>query len=112
MNINPNQMKNMMKQMGMDQEEIPASKVIIKGKDKDFVFENPQVSKIEVSGQETWQILGDAKEKDSEGSNEELFSDEDVETVMKKADASEDEAVEALEDSEGDLAKAILSLKS
>ncbi|MEK6934758.1 MAG: nascent polypeptide-associated complex protein, partial [Nanoarchaeota archaeon] len=98
-------MKQAMKRLGMKQEEIDAVEVIIKTNDKQIVFSNPQVSKINAMGQETFQVIGDYEEQELE-----TFNKEDVKTVMEQANCSEKEAKEALEE-EQDLAKAILKLK-
>lgn len=96
-------MAKMMKQMGMDMEEIDADSVEVKIGDKKLVFSNPQISKIEAQGQEIFQLQGDYEEV------EEIDS-EDVELVMEKADCSEEEAVEALKEND-DVASAVLSLQ-
>ena len=57
-------------------------------------------------GQESFQIAGDVEER-----GKEKFIDEDVKMVMEKAGVSEAEAKKAL-DEEGDIASAILKLKS
>lgn len=102
-NINPKMMQQAMKKMGMQQEEIPATEVIIKTPDKDLVIKNPQVSKIKMMGQETFQIVGEVEEVAAE-----KFSAADIETVAAQAKVSKKEAKEALEKSNGDLAEAIL----
>ena len=96
-------MSKMMKQMGVDMEEIDADKVEIKIGDKKLVFSDPDLSKIEAQGQEIFQLQGDYSE-------EQEVSQEDVELVMEKTDASEDEAREALENS-GDVASAVMDLQ-
>lgn len=96
-------MSKMMKQMGMDMDEIDADKVIIEVGDKKMVFENPSLSKIEAQGQEIFQLQGDYSEEQS-------VSEEDVELVMQKTDASEEEAKEALEDND-DVAGAVMQLQ-
>lgn len=103
-NIDPKKMQALMKQMGLSQENIDAVRVIIEKEDGKIVINNPSVTKMKMQGQETFQIAGDVEEASDEG-----FSDEDVRTVMEKTGCSEDEALEALEDT-GDLAEAILKL--
>ncbi len=101
--INPRQMQAMMKQLGMSQDEIPASKVIIEKEDGNkIIINNPSVTKIKMQGQETFQIAGDVSEESG-------FSEEDVKVVMEKTNCSEKEARIALEET-GDLAEAILKL--
>ena len=101
--LNPKKMQAMMKQLGIKQEEIEASRVIIERESGNIIIENPSVTKVEMQGQETWQIIGDAKEEEA-GVNE-----EDIKLVMEKTGKSENEARNALEET-GDIAEAILKL--
>jgi len=101
--MNPKQMQKMMQKMGMKQEEIDATEVIIKTADKNLVIRDPQVMKIDAMGQKSIQVVGDIEEESS-------ISKEDVNTVALQADVSEDEAKKALEKHQGNLAEAILSL--
>ncbi len=104
--LNPKKMQAMMKQMGMDQEEIDASRVIIEKTDNTkTIIENPSVTKIKMQGQETFQIAGDVSEESAEVG----VSEEDIQTVVEKTGASEEKAKQALEKT-GDLAEAILEL--
>lgn len=95
-----------MRKMGIQQIEIPATEVIIKTKDKKIVISNPSVSKINLMGQETFQILGEAKEEELTAE----ISEEDIKTVIGQTGANKEKAKKALEKSNGDLAEAILSL--
>jgi len=104
--MNPKLMKQAMKKMGLKQEEIEASEVIIKCPDKELVIRNPSVQKVNMMGQESLQISGDIEEKSIEN-----FSGEDVKMVAEQSKCSEDEARESLEKNEGDIAKSILELK-
>ena len=104
--LNPKKMQAMMKQLGMAQEEIDASKVIIEKPDNTkIIIENPSVTKINVQGQENFQISGDIKEEGEHG-----ISEEDIKTVIEKTNSTEEEAKKALKNSGGDLAEAILKL--
>ncbi len=104
--LDPKKMQAVMKQMGIGQEEIPAEKVIIEKSDGNkIIINNPSVQKITMQGQESFQISGDVNEE-----AEEAFTEEDIKTVMEKTGASEKKAREALENSNGDLAEAILEL--
>ncbi|GAH71701.1 unnamed protein product, partial [marine sediment metagenome] len=54
--LNPKKMQAMMKQLGMNQEEIDALRVIIEKQDNTkIVIENPSVTKISVQGKESFQ---------------------------------------------------------
>ncbi|PSH00037.1 MAG: nascent polypeptide-associated complex protein [Nanohaloarchaea archaeon SW_4_43_9] len=96
-------MSKMMKQMGMDMEEIDADKVEVTVGDKKLIFKNPDLSKIEAKGQEIFQLQGSYSEV------EEVSSD-DVDLVMEKTGCSEEEAKKALEDAE-DVAEAVIELQ-
>ena len=53
MKINPKMLEKAMKQMGIKSEEILAEEVIIKTGDKELVILNPQVTRINMGGQES-----------------------------------------------------------
>jgi len=106
--VNPRQMKQMMKRMGIQQQEIEATEVIIRTPEKEIIIRNPQVSKVNMMGQETFQIAGDAEER--ERSSEPDINDDDVQTVIAQTGASEEQAKAAIKVHKGDLAAAILSL--
>ena len=104
--LNPRKLESVMKKMGMNQEEIPSSRVIIEKKDGDkIIIEDPSVTKIKMQGQETFQIAGDVKEE----SGAVGISKEDIQTIVDKTGVSEKKARETLEKT-GDLAEAILEL--
>ena len=92
--VDPRQMQGMLKKMGISQEEVDASRVIIEKTDNSkIIINNPSVTKIKMQGQETFQIAGDI----SEEAGEEGISEEDVHTVMEKTGVSEKTAREKLE---------------
>jgi len=105
--MNQKAIQQAMKKMGMKQEEIPASEVIIKGP-KEIIIKNPHVIKVNMMGQETFQISGEIHEQELSTAPE--ISEEDVKTVMEQANVDENSAKEAIEKAEGDLAEAILYL--
>ena len=107
--MNPRQMQQAMKKMGIKQIEIPATEVIIKTKDKELVIINPQVSKVNMMGQETFQVVGEVHEREQSTTPD--ISEEDVQTVVEQTGCSEEEAKTTLEENEGDLAEAIIKLK-
>ncbi|MBW2980990.1 nascent polypeptide-associated complex protein [Candidatus Woesearchaeota archaeon] len=104
--INPKQMEKVMRQMGIKSENVDAEEVIIKTSDKEIIISNPQVTKIDMKGQETFQIVGEVSERAPES-----FSDEDVTMVMEQTGKSEGEVKETLIRNQGDIAKTILDLK-
>jgi nascent polypeptide-associated complex subunit alpha len=107
--MNPRQMAQAMKRLGIQQVEIPATEVIIRTADKELVIDNPQVSKVNMMGQETIQVIGAIREREISSVPE--ISEDDVKTVMDQAGVSEAEAKKAIKDNDGDLAAAILSLQ-
>src|SRR3989338_4004484 len=95
--MNKKMIEQAMKSLNVKQEEIDADEVIIKGS-KSLVIKDPKVVKMEIMGQETFQITGKI---------EELINDEDVKTVMDQANCSREKAIKALNENNGDLALAI-----
>lgn len=106
--VNPRQLKQVMKQMGISQEELNASQVIIKTPEKTLVFDSPEVQRVVMQGQETFQIVGSYSE--SESPVNVSISDEDIQIVSEQAGVSKNEAMKALDNSKGDIAQAILDL--
>ena len=99
-----------MKRLGIKQEEIEAQEVIIRTTQKDLVIKNPQVSKVNMMGQETFQIVGDIIEVERDERIQ--INEEDAATVMEQTNCTKEEALEALEESNGNLAEAILKLQN
>jgi alpha-NAC-related protein len=105
-NVNPKKMQAMMKQMGMSQEEISSSRVIIEKQDNSkIIIMNPSVTKIKMQGQETFQIVGEVQEENQAPK----ISEDDIKTVIEKTNCTEEQAKRVLK-STGDLAEAILEL--
>ena len=126
--MNPRKMQQMMEQMGIDVDELDATEVVISLEDgSELVFSDPDVTKMDARGQETYQVLGDPSEREAAagavegGDAEDAEGDEDsgeagipqgdVDIVVQRAGVPEDEAREALEAADGDLAAAIERLE-
>lgn len=107
--MNPRKVQQMMRQLGIQQVEVPASEVIIKTEGKDIIITNPSVSKVNMMGQETFQISGEIHEQENNTPVE--ISEEDIQTVMEQTKVSKEKAKTTLEKHNGDLAEAILALK-
>lgn len=107
--MNSRQMRQAMKKMGVAQEQIDAQEVIIRLEDRDIVITNPDVSKVNMMGQETYQVAGEAviQERDSTPD----VTEEDIATVMEQTGVDEAKAKQAIIDAQGDLAEAILSFQ-
>ena len=102
--MDPKKMQAMMSKMGIKQDEVEATRVIIEKADGNIVIENPNVVKITMQGNESWQITGKAREEAGLGINS-----EDIRLIIEQTGASESEARRALEKAGGDLARAIAS---
>jgi len=113
--MNPAKMQGMMKKMGISQTQLPVRKVIFEMSEGNLVIEDPAVIKIMMQGQESYQVTGEAvSQGDDSGEpeeSEESFSEEDVALVVEKSGKSRVEVLKALEESDGDIAEAIVGLK-
>ncbi len=101
-------MAQMMKQMGVDMDEIDADKVEVHIGDQKLVFSNPSLSKIDAQGNEIFQLQGNYSKEEKSG--EEEVAEEDIDLVVEKTGADRDEAEEALKDSD-EVADAIMQLQ-
>ncbi|MBP1922052.1 nascent polypeptide-associated complex subunit alpha [Halorubrum alkaliphilum] len=133
--MNPRKMKQMMKQMGIDVEELDAERVVVETADGDLVFDGPQVTKMDAQGQQTYQIVGEPEEVADAGAggaadaiesgaagddatasgadpaDDDGIPDEDVALVAERAGVPKSTARETLESHDGDLAAAIAELE-
>lgn len=109
-NLDPKQMQQMMKKMGLETEDIDAEKVIIVGKKKNLIVTNPEVTKMDIKGQEMFQVQGNVTEEEQEEEKEEDFTEEDIQMVVDQTGCTEKEAEEALQETD-DIAQAIMALK-
>jgi len=110
--MNPKQMKTMMKRMGIRMDEIDAEEVIIRCSDKEIVITNPNVAKIVMQGQASFQITGNEETREIQEEEVAIEIDEDdVTMVAEQTGASEEEARAALEKTGGDIAEAIMNIK-
>ena len=104
--MNPREQKRMMQRMGMNMDSVPdVQQVIIKTSDKDIVIDEPEVAILEVQGQA-------ASQRQTAKAAPPTFSEEDVRLVADQTGKSLEKAKEALEECQGDLAKAILLLQA
>lgn len=106
-NINPRQMNQMMRKLGISVKNIDnVEKIIIQTDSKEYIFKDAEVTVMDAKGQKTYQITGNPIIRDR--SDDTLK--EDIKLVMDQTGKSEEEAKKALEDSNGDIAEAILKL--
>ncbi len=107
--INPRKMASMMKQMGIDINELEnVEEVIIRTPQKDIIFKDAQVTIMDAKGMKTYQIVGTPQEIEREAK----IPEEDIKLVMEQTKASESDARDALKETKGDIAAAILKLST
>ncbi len=114
--INPRQAKRMMQRMGLSMGEVPdVQEVILRTSTKEIVVENPEVAVLDMQGQKIFQVTGERiteKELEEKPAKKVTIPEEDVRLVADQTGKSVEEAQRALEETAGDLAKAILLLQS
>ena len=100
----------MMKQMGLKMDELnDIEQVILKGRNREIFIEGPSVAHINMQGQSMYQVVGG--EVNEKALSKELeIPEEDILLVAQQTGVSVERAKAALEDTEGDLARAILLL--
>jgi nascent polypeptide-associated complex subunit alpha len=103
------EMRRMLDKMGLDMKTMDnVEEVIIKTDTKELYLIKPQV--IEMKGKDStiFQVIAsDIEEKQREVPT---FKEEDVMLVMQQANVSREKALQALTESKGDMAQAILNL--
>jgi len=118
--MSPKKMKGMLKNMGIDIEELDnVSEVIIRMPDREIVIVNASVAIMDAHGQRSYQISGDATERAVSSADQETaeepqieIPDSDVQLVAAQTGANLADAKAALQEAKGDLAAAILKLAS
>lgn len=126
--IDAKKMQDMMKKMGMSQQQIDADRVIIEKSDNQgkIIIENPSVIKINMQGQENFQISGDVTETEGEENEEQEIEEaeeqkseeqenieeieQDIKTIMEKTGKDKAEVALCLEKNNGDIAQTIIEL--
>jgi len=116
--MNSREQKRMMQRMGMNMDSVAdVEQVIIKTSSKEITIEQPEVAILEMQGQKIFQVIGGkveekAAERTAHSASQTAVSEADVQLVADQTGKSVGEARKALEECEGDLAKAILLLQS
>ena len=103
------QMRRMLDKMGLDMNEIPnVQEVIIKTDKKEIILSKPAVTEMKAKDNSIFQVVANGiEERELEVQK---FSDEYIQLVCQQANVSEVQAKNALAESKGDLARAILLL--
>lgn len=128
--LNPKQLNQMMKQLGIQVEDVDdVEEVIIRTAEKDIVIREASVTIMTAQGTQTFQIVGNATEVPRAGgaasasgaassdsapapaaASSAKFTEEDVRLVADQARVSLEKARAALEAADGEPAEAILKL--
>ena len=107
--MNPRKVQQMMKRMGISQQEIDATEVIIRTPEKNIIITQPQVAKVNMMGQETFQIVGNVHETPL--TTKPTIHEDDIQTIVEQTGIDAEKAKELLEKHEGDLAAVIMELQ-
>ncbi|MGB8308486.1 MAG: nascent polypeptide-associated complex protein [Methanoregula sp.] len=108
-NINPRQMKAMMKKLGMQVEPIEdVESIVIKTPKGNWVFGPVEVTAMTMQGATTYQIVGTPRFEEAAVE----IPAEDIAMVAEQAQVPVEKAKEALITTKGDIAEAILKLSS
>jgi nascent polypeptide-associated complex subunit alpha len=121
---NQRQMEVMMRRLGMKTEEVrDVEEVVVRTKTHEHLFTSPEVTVLTVQGVRTYQVVGQpvVRPRTSAGSPAPNASaappavpagppEEDVALVMEQAQVSREQAIEALFQTDGAPAEAIMKL--
>ena len=102
-------MRRMLDKMGLEMKEMSEiEEVVIRTETKELYLIRPQVVEMKGKDSTIFQVVAtDIEERQKEIPS---FKEEDVVLVMQQASVSKDRAIQALTDSKGDLAQAIINL--
>jgi len=107
--MNPKKMKQMMKQLGMQVEQIEdVSQIVITTPKGQYIFDTAEVSAMTMQGVTTYQVLGEPRFEPAAP----VIPAEDVRLVADQTGATEEAAKKVLAETKGDIAEAIMRLSS
>ncbi len=103
------EMRRMLDRMGLEMKELPnVQEVIIKTDTKEIIIAKPAVTEMKAKDNSIFQVIAESyEERELEVP---VFSEEDITLVAQQANVSKEEAIKALTEAKGDLARAILLL--
>ncbi len=105
--MNPRKMKQMMKQLGMDVRTVEdVQEIVITTPKGRYVFDQAEVAIMKMQGVTTWQITGEPRYEEGETP----IPEDDIRLVAEQAGVSIECASQALAESKGDIADAIMKL--
>jgi nascent polypeptide-associated complex subunit alpha len=103
------EMRRMLDKMGLEMKDIgDVEEVVIKTETKELYLIKPQV--IEMKGKDSTIFQVVANDVQERQKDIPTFKEEDIVLVMQQANVSKERAIQALTDSKGDMAQAILNL--
>lgn len=105
------QMRRMLDKMGLDMKELPnVQEVIIKTDKKEIIISKPAVTEMKSAENSIFQVISNGyEERELETP---VFSEEDIMLVSQQANVTPEVAANALKETNGDLARAILLLST
>jgi nascent polypeptide-associated complex subunit alpha len=105
--MNPRQMNQMMKRLGINIKEIEnVEEIIIRTDTKEYIFDEAEVTIMDAQGSKTYQISG----KPRIVARKEEIPQKDIDLVAEQTGKTKEQAKKALEQTKGDIAEAILKL--
>ncbi len=105
--MNPRQMARIMRQLGITIREIKnVEKVVIQTDTKEYIFEDAEVTMMDAQGYKSYQITGTPRIVERKMG----IPEEDIQLVMNQTGRTAEEAKKALEETNGDIAEAIIRL--
>jgi nascent polypeptide-associated complex subunit alpha len=115
--VNPRQMNQMMKKMGITNTDLKGvTEVIIRTKDEEIVIRNAQVTRVDMQGSRNYQISGSEETRPLGSAGDApavaSFPAEDIELVMSQTNCEREAAIKALEAADGQPAEAIIKIIS
>lgn len=120
--MNPRQMKQAMKRMGITTEEMKdVEEVVIRAGGRCYVFKEAEITVTTMQGQKSYQIVGEPEIMEGNAAPSSAgttapagikIPEEDIELVASQANVSHEEAREALIECNGEPAEAIIKLMS
>ena len=103
--------RRMMDQLGMSIDEVSnVEQVSIRTLTREIVIDGPEVTLTRMQGQRIYQVVGGTISEKQRGDAKIEVPEEDVALVAQQAKVSMEKARETLQQTEGDLAQAILIL--
>lgn len=105
--------KRLLKRMGLELQELDGvEEVVIRMREKELVIKGSVVSEIKGKGVRSFQVMGGEIEERAREVEVKKYTEEDILLVAQQAGVSKERAKAALNEADGDLARAILMLTS